>query len=265
MSAKGEDKGVIGTSVDFGGRSFNLELCVPGWRRSQDGFSAFYLTVPTQKSKGKPKPTSPSNSNSNANSIQDEDSGNEASMDTEREYDDDDELSNHNSNSSTTNDTDADAEFVARYKVSFGQNDNTLTRMSSIRNDFDLGVGFPNFTELSRLIESMDENELVFKIEVEIFESQSIIQQTSRYDETQSAPNIAARLIAKMYEEKLNCDAVISSHYMNSHNVQKIKHFKVHKCILTAASPVFQAQFERECDIKYCDEPMEFGYCSGND
>ena len=30
MSAKGEDKGVIGTSVDFGGHTFNLELCVPG-------------------------------------------------------------------------------------------------------------------------------------------------------------------------------------------------------------------------------------------
>merc|ERR1719384_2016306 len=51
MSAKGDDKGVIGTSVDFGGHTFNVELCVPGWRRSQDGFSAFYLTVPQKATK----------------------------------------------------------------------------------------------------------------------------------------------------------------------------------------------------------------------
>merc|ERR1712190_341065 len=47
-----------------------------------------------------------------------------------------------------------------------------------------------------------------------------------------------------MYDEKLNCDAVITSNYMNAHNVQKTKHFKVHKCILTAASPVFHTFFK---------------------
>merc|ERR1740116_742405 len=64
------------------------------------------------------------------------------------------------------------------------------------------------------------------------------------YDEAQNAPNIAARLLANMYHQKLNCDAVIASNYINQQNIKKTKHFKVHKCILTAASPVFHTFFK---------------------
>ena len=197
-------------------------LYIIGWRRSQDGFSAFYLTVPQ-----KAKLPQLSNDNSTSNS-EDEESASEDAVQSRAE----------------PPKFDNDTEFVARYKVSFGQNDNVLTRMSSIRNDFDLGVGFPNFTEVSTLIEAMDENELLFRIEVEIFECESTVKQGSIYNEAQNAPNIAARLLAKMYHEKLNCDAVIASNYVNQQNIEKTRHFKVHKCILTAASPVFNTFFK---------------------
>ena len=118
LSSKGEKKGVIETSVGHEHYTFNLELCVPGWRRSQDGFSAFYLTVPREKT---PKPKSKSDDNHNDN-------------DNDNDYENGDNISD-----------DENSDFIARYTVTFGRNNNKLTRKSSVRNDFDLGVGFPKF------------------------------------------------------------------------------------------------------------------------
>eukprot|EP00483_Globobulimina_turgida_P000745 UN00745 len=216
LAVKGEKNGVIGTSVEYSGHTFNLELCVPGWRRSQDGFSAFYLTVPQKASNPDPE------------NNEDEDENNESPENEEKES------------------NDSNNDFVARYAICFGQNENVLTRVSSIRNDFDLGVGFPNFTEIATLVNAVHENELIFKIHVEIFECESSIKKPPKFIHQQSPQTIAAKLISKMYYNKLNCDAVIVLNYLTKYNNQKTKLIKVHKCVLTAASPVFHAFFKHK-------------------
>eukprot|EP01083_Nonionella_stella_P042697 115276_1 len=189
-SPKGEKKGVIATSIHYGIHTFNLELCVPGWRRSQDGFSAFYLTVPRKK--------------------------------------------------------DNDDDFVARYTVAFGRNEHMVTRMSSIRNDFDLGVGFPNFTETEALVYAVYNKELVFRINVEIFECESVIKASWIDERNPHSESIAAGLLSKMYEDRVNADASIVASYLNKDNIKKPKHLRVHKCVLTASSPVFHAFFKEK-------------------
>eukprot|EP01084_Bolivina_argentea_P253499 425841_1 len=196
LSTRGEGKGVIGTSVQHGIHTFNLELCVPGWRRSQDGYSAFYLTVPLKN-----------NNSEIRNNIND-------NNDIENIENIENDITNG---------------FVARYTISFGENGNMYSRISSIRNDFHLGVGFPNFSQISTLLNALSKDTLTLKLYVEIFEYASTTRQPLIYHNKQHLETFAAKLLSKMYYEKLNCDAII---------IVNKKRIKVHKCVLTAASPI---------------------------
>lgn len=46
LATKADKRGVIEATVIKDGYDFKLELCASGWRSSQDGYCAFYLTVP---------------------------------------------------------------------------------------------------------------------------------------------------------------------------------------------------------------------------
>ena len=264
LSSKGEKKGVIETSVQHKQYTFNLELCVPGWRRSQDGFSAFYLTVPREKiaistNKNSRRRLSTDdainnsiNNNNNA-LIDNENEDNQSQQQQQQQHihrnNTEDVNRNNNNNNNHNNDNDGsddeNNDFVARYTVTFGRGHDKLTRKSSVRNDFDLGVGFPNFTEVATLSNAIYENILEFDIEVEVFECESTIKNCPYLDnyylkQNENAKGITSKLVEKMYYEKLNCDAAIIANYVNVNGIKKRKCIKVHKCILTAASPVME-------------------------
>lgn len=251
LSSKGEKKGVIETSVKYHDHTFNLELCVPGWRRSQDGFSAFYLTVPRKTKLEKQRIRRKLNLqrhrllNANDDRVRDDGGG-----DSEAELNQNSSNNSNGNNGSSmpsNEEEEEDNDFVARYSVSFGEAEQRVTRKSSIRNDFDLGVGFPNFTEVSTLMDSIDSNSLDFLIEVEIFECESTIRDRPfMRRRAEKVKSITSQLVEKMYYERLHCDAAIVANYVNAHNERKSTHIQVHKCILTAASPVFHTCFKHE-------------------
>jgi len=247
LSSKGEKKGVIETSVRHKRYTFNLELCVPGWRRSQDGFSAFYLTVPREK---RPRRTLPTD-----NDRIDDDNNALIENQSPRSQHNNNNVNDNSEDVFLSNEDDApdhdNSDFVARYTVTFGRNHNKLTRKSSVRNDFDLGVGFPNFTEVETLSNAIYGNILEFNIQVEIFECQSKIKNCPYLDnyhikQTENANGITSKLVEKMYNEKLNCDAAIITNYINKKGIKKRKSIRVHKCILTAASPVIEILFKHK-------------------
>lgn len=140
-------------------------------------------------------------------------------------------------------------EFVARYSISFQNGNTTVTRKSSTRTDFNLGVGFPNFTEQKTLFQAVQDNKLVLKIQIEIFERKSRVRQLP---EAKQGGNAIAQLMSKMYRDKINADAVIIVDRSNGHHghsrspsaTKSSRRIMVHRCVLTAASPVFHSFFK---------------------
>ena len=142
-------------------------------------------------------------------------------------------------------------DFVAKYSISFENGKSVIIRNSSIREDFDLGVGFPNFTEQSTLFQAVRDNKLALKIQIEIFERKSRVCQLPPVRTTSTA---IARIMSKMYHEKLNSDAVILVQYAKDHPIHFLhtpsllrqRAIRVHRCVLAAASPVFCSFFKHQ-------------------
>lgn len=174
LAAKGDKRGVIEANVEKEGHKFKLELCASGWRNSQDGYCAFYLTVQDQ-----------------------------------------DEL------------------FVARYRVQVG----TISRISSIRHDFHLGVGFPNFCEQSQLEQFMTNSSVRFMVTVEIFSCKSKVQVPNKplvINGLISPQEVLSKLMKEMLQNRLHTDVDL---LCQSYRIP------IHKCVLAHASPVFRAIF----------------------
>jgi len=143
-------------------------------------------------------------------------------------------------------------EFVAKYSISFTNGTMAIVRNSSIREDFDLGVGFPNFTDQSTLLEAVRDDKLVLHIQIEIFERTSRVRQLLSVRQPQNA---VARMMARMFYEKQNTDAVIvvqhdtkySDHSDHRHSpLPQPRRIKVHRCVLAAVSPVFSSLFKQQ-------------------
>ncbi|ETO26795.1 hypothetical protein RFI_10341 [Reticulomyxa filosa] len=149
LAPKGDKRGVIEANVEKQSHRFKLELCVSGWRNSQDGYCAFYLTV-----------------------------------------------------------TDQPDVFVARYRVQAGE----ITRLSSIRHDFHLGVGFPNFCQQESLEHIMVDNMVKFQVTVEVFTSHSIVMPPSRplsIGQLLRPETVLTSLMTNMYRERLHTDVTL--------------------------------------------------------
>jgi len=175
LAQKGDKRGVIEANIEKEGHRFKLELCASGWRNSQDGYCAFYLTVQDQ-----------------------------------------DEL------------------FVARYRVQVGN----ISRISSIRHDFHLGVGFPNFCEQSQLESIMNNSQVRFLVTVEIFTCKSNVQTPIKPLSTLNGiliPNdVLSKLMKDMFTKRLHSDvSLVCGNY----------EIPVHKCVLSHTSAVFRAIF----------------------
>lgn len=174
LAPKGDKRGVIEANVEKEGHRFKLELCASGWRNSQDGYCAFYLTVQDQ-----------------------------------------DEL------------------FVARYRVQVG----TISRISSIRHDFHLGVGFPNFCEQTQIEQFMDNSCVRFLVTVEIFTCKSNVQTPNKplgIDGVVAPQEVLSKLMKGMLTSRLHTDVALLCQTFQ---------IPVHKCVLAHASPVFRAIF----------------------
>ena len=110
----------------------------------------------------------------------------------------------------------------------------------------------PNFTEITTLSNAISEDILDFHIEIEIFECESTIKNCPYLDnynnikQRENAKAITSKLVEKMYNGKLNCDAEIIINYENKKGLKKRKCIKVHKCILAAASPVMEILFKHK-------------------
>ena len=143
LATKADKRGVIEATVIKDGYDFKLELCASGWRSSQDGYCAFYLTVPNM--------------------------------------------------------TDT---FVARYRVQFGQ----TSRVSSIRHDFQLGVGFPNFCHQDTLDSCLTNKICLFNIVIEIFNCESTIKLPLAPLCGTQPDLVLANLMRSIYSNRLHCD-----------------------------------------------------------
>lgn len=222
LAQRGDKKGVILADLTCDGYLFKLELCAPGWRNSQAGFSAFYLTVPKI------------NHSSSAFQSSFPDTANDAML-----------SSSENTSTAITSsfinsaaNTSTDNSFVARYSVLFGESEEHI-RVSSIRNDFDLGVGFPNFTEISTLDNAISNEQLVFHIQIDIFSCESILKKNkTTLENSKCSSMIAAKLMRNMFSNLQHTNVCIMS--------CDCKIF-AHKSILTAASPVFETYFKYNC------------------
>merc|ERR1711997_1344797 len=73
-----------------------------------------------------------------------------------------------------------DNTLIARYTVTI--NNSIHNKQSSIRDDFHLGVGFPNFCSEETLIESQKNNgnQLELNVKIEIFKTESKIKQIEK-------------------------------------------------------------------------------------
>jgi hypothetical protein len=222
LAQRGDKKGVILADLECDGYLFKLELCAPGWRNSQNGFSAFYLTVPKLNR----------NNNSNHNKK------NKAQQKTSSSAIDDNN-SNNSSNNIINNSGLIDNNFVARYSVLFGE-DEKHVRVSSIRNDFDLGVGFPNFTEISTLDNAIVCDQLRFHIQIDIFSCESTVKKPKPELQKEKISSLTvAKIMRDMYYQSLHSNVMI----ICSNN----RRIPAHKSILTSASPVFRTFFAHSC------------------
>jgi len=221
-SSQNNKREVLDTVVEYDGYKLRFELCV-GWRRSLQGFSAFFLTVPQSRVR-KSQSLSAANFEQGANTIHVRDN-HDASI----------EMSEHHDV--------INANFMAKYTVSFGNREERITRTSSIRSDFDLGVGFPNFCELTKLTDLMTNNMLELHIDVEIYERSSTLFEPPSAIIKGISPSVSPSsnhpFMSKLYHEKLYCDSKIVGHYFDELLIKKHKAIKLHKCILVTASPVF--------------------------
>jgi len=131
--------GVLEAEIIKNGIIFKLELCISGWKNSSRGYAAFYLTIPRQSGFNK------NIKNKNISSL---------------------------------------PPLVARYTVSIkngsgSPSDDDINKISSIRDDFHLGVGFPNFCSSDKLIKSQEMNkykQLRLDLNIEIFKTESRVK-----------------------------------------------------------------------------------------
>jgi len=195
--------------------TFKLELCISGWKNSNHGYCAFYLTVP--------KP--------------------DKDKDKDHDHKDEEDAAGNGGN---------DAALMARYTVSMS--DVQHSKQSSIRDDFYLGVGFPNFCTETLLLEAIRRSphqQLWLDIKVEIFESgcqvqsiehillQKYTQLFSRQQLQQNA--IASKLLRRMYAAAAGPDSTCCDVRIRC-QAERVLH--VHKCVLIASSMVFRKMFE---------------------
>jgi hypothetical protein len=175
LAPKGDKRGVIEANVEKGQHRFKLELCASGWRNSQDGYCAFYLTV-----------------------------------------------------------ADQDDLFVARYRVQIGE----ITRISSIRHDFHLGVGFPNFCQQDTLDSVMSDSNVKFLVTVEVFSCASKVKPPPRpyvLRPTQNPESVLAQVMKRLFSQREHADVAL----LCSNGVK----VPAHKAVLAAVSPVFRSMF----------------------
>jgi len=153
------------------------------------------------------------------------------------------------------NNTAASKDLLCRYSVTLG---NTLHhKQSSIRSDFHLGVGFPNFCTDKVLKDNMSENgKLNLHIKIEIFETKSRMKAVEneiydRYLHEFNARNghektSSNNLLKKMYKDKSFTDVTIKCKTACG----KQKTISVHKCVLIHSSMVFAKMMSKSCTFK---------------
>jgi len=139
---------------------------------------------------------------------------------------------------------DQDELFVARYRVQVG----TISRISSIRHDFHLGVGFPNFCEQSQIEQFMANSCVRFLVTVEIFTCKSNIQTPNKplgIAGIVAPQDVLTKLMKEMLSSRLHTDVALLCQTFQ---------IPVHKCVLAHASPVFRAIFSHNFVENYTSQ-----------
>jgi hypothetical protein len=121
---------------------------------------------------------------------------------------------------------------TARYKIKVGDFD----RMSTIRTDFHLGVGFPNFCHKSIIDKTDEHGQLRICVIVEIFTCESKVEDLKQNNRliVSKPENVLSRTMKQLYESRLHTDLKL---------VCRNEIIPVHKCLLSCFSPVFRALF----------------------
>mmetsp|Transcript_43194 Transcript_43194/g.69247 ORF Transcript_43194/g.69247 Transcript_43194/m.69247 type:complete len:615 (+) Transcript_43194:78-1922(+) len=243
--------GILEAEMVKNGIAFKLELCISGWKNSNRGFCAFYLTIPQQRAR-------------------------RHAQQEEKEREPDLDLA-------------VDAEpLVARYTVCVM--DANHSKQSSIRDDFHLGVGFPNFCSEHLLFEARQKHhqkKLALQVKIEIFcnkscvkgieqvvyerfvsefdvntanqhkmacranEAQLNVEQADVEEEQKEWHNnnqIQTRLLSKMYTDGVYSDVRIKCLTRSGQS----KSIQVHKCVLIHSSLVFQKMFDVNASSPHC-------------
>lgn len=156
---------------------------------------------------------------------------------------------------------------VARFCVSIKDSDKNKT--SSIRDDFHLGVGFPNLCSEAVLRESARRNggELVLGVKIEIFKTESRVNQLDQQlynkyakhfgvepaDQSLSRRSMQNHVLSAMFRDKTFCDVAI--HCRTAGGEQRS--IDVHKCVLLHSSVVFQRMFSKNGFVEGQDNVVD--------
>lgn len=149
---------------------------------------------------------------------------------------------------------------MARYTVRV--NDTAHSKRSSIRDDFHLGVGFPNMCTVDALDESRRANDgrLALNVEIEIFKTESrinrmegkVIRDFHRRFPSTTPPN-ANSILAAMYRDSSCCDVSIVCRTADS----KRKAISAHRCILVHSSVVFERMLSNDAFVESIDGTVD--------
>jgi hypothetical protein len=132
---------------------------------------------------------------------------------------------------------DQDETFVARYRVQVGD----IQRISSIRHDFHLGVGFPNFCLQTALSDGMMGGHVRFFVSVEVFSCSSVVKcpkLTEPLPVALCADSVLSRWMRRLFKERVHADVSLIC--------RGGKRIAAHKSVLSVASPVFSSMFRHE-------------------
>jgi len=142
---------------------------------------------------------------------------------------------------------------MARYTVRV--NDTAHSKRSSIRDDFHLGVGFPNMCTVDALDESRRANggRLAPNVEIEIFKTESrinrmegkVIRDFQRRFPSTAAPS-GNSILAAMYRDSSCCDVSIVCRTAEG----KRKAISAHRCILVHSSVVFERMLKSDAFVE---------------
>jgi len=149
---------------------------------------------------------------------------------------------------------------VARYTVRV--NDTEHSKRSSIRDDFHLGVGFPNMCTIRALDESRGgkDGRLVLNVVIEIFKTESrinreeskVLQDFERLFPP-AAPPSSKGILASMYRDNSCCDVSIVCRTAEA----KRKSISAHRCVLVHSSVVFERMLSKDAFVESIDGTVD--------